>query len=636
MPSPGRTVPGASLSVILCARNPRRDALLESLTALACQKEPGPPWDVIVVDNGSRPPLAPESPSWPLKVTVVEETRPGQPLARVAGIRAASGKILVFVDDDNVLDVDYLANVWRLFEEDTTLGACGGRITPVLDREVPPSRKAFLPWLAGHRDWGAEPVFSPPEENGWGIWEPVGAGLACRRELAELYVQELDAVPASRLLGRSDQSLLGGDDSLLVRGVYRLGLRMAYRPELHLRHLILSTRLTARYLRQLVFDAGRSAAVLERLGHPADPSLPRTSDMRQAAWLLRHRMQRRRERGGRRWAIEWWFDAGFALEHLGVHQLSLPAVRRWWRLRASRSLMDRRRPWSRLQLSASAFDLPRFLESHARQTVWYCANPGNAGDALIASATRQIFRRLRLDVREVRDTEAVPDGQVIFFGGGGNLVPAYGEAARFIARHHERARTFVVLPHTIRGHEALLASLGPNVLLVCRDLPSFEWVRRTAPRARAALGPDLALSVRPWDLWGRALAGLPRSVATRREARRLLAAFHLAPAGPDGLLAVLRADLESAQGCRDRERDLGLLLETDVHDPALCDLASALLLWRVWLSRRVVTDRLHVAIAAAILGRPVELWDNGYGKNRAVWEASLAAEYPVVAFRGQA
>ncbi len=330
------------LSVILCTRNPRRDALRETLAALARQRAPGVPWDVVVVDNGSWPPLTPESSSWPLNARVVEESRPGQLLARAAGIRAASGTILVFVDDDNVLDDDYLAVVWRLFEEDVTLGACGGRISPVLDPGVPASRRFFLPWLAGLRDWGPEPVFSPPKETGWGIWEPAGAGLACRRELVELYLRILDAEPSTRLLGRSDRSLLGGDDSLIVRGVYRLGLRMAYRPELHLRHLIPSSRLTVRYLSQLIFDAGRSAVILERLGHPADPSLPRFSSMREAALLLRLRMQMRRESGGRQGAIEWWFDAGFALEHLGVYQPALPAVRRWWRLHASRRHMDRR------------------------------------------------------------------------------------------------------------------------------------------------------------------------------------------------------------------------------------------------------------------------------------------------------
>jgi exopolysaccharide biosynthesis predicted pyruvyltransferase EpsI len=38
----------------------------------------------------------------------------------------------------------------------------------------------------------------------------------------------------------------------------------------------------------------------------------------------------------------------------------------------------------------------------------------------------------------------------------------------------------------------------------------------------------------------------------------------------------------------------------------------------------VVTDRLHVAIPAALLGTPVELMDSGYHKLRGVYERSLA------------
>ena len=39
----------------------------------------------------------------------------------------------------------------------------------------------------------------------------------------------------------------------------------------------------------------------------------------------------------------------------------------------------------------------------------------------------------------------------------------------------------------------------------------------------------------------------------------------------------------------------------------------------------VRTDRLHVAIAAAMLGKTVELYDNSYYKNRAVFDFSLSS-----------
>ena len=46
----------------------------------------------------------------------------GLTYARLRGIKEASGDLLVFVDDDNVLDPDYLETVQRVAEEKPFLG----------------------------------------------------------------------------------------------------------------------------------------------------------------------------------------------------------------------------------------------------------------------------------------------------------------------------------------------------------------------------------------------------------------------------------------------------------------------------------------------------------------------------------
>ena len=48
-------------------------------------------------------------------------------------------------------------------------------------------------------------------------------------------------------------------------------------------------------------------------------------------------------------------------------------------------------------------------------------------------------------------------------------------------------------------------------------------------------------------------------------------------------------------------------------------------------SNGVYTDRLHVAILAAILGKKTSLYPNSYHKNRGVFEYSLS-NYPNVVF----
>jgi exopolysaccharide biosynthesis predicted pyruvyltransferase EpsI len=46
----------------------------------------------------------------------------------------------------------------------------------------------------------------------------------------------------------------------------------------------------------------------------------------------------------------------------------------------------------------------------------------------------------------------------------------------------------------------------------------------------------------------------------------------------------------------------------------------------------IVTDRLHVAIGAALLGKTCALHDNSYGKNAAVYRHSLKYHFRHVGF----
>lgn len=46
----------------------------------------------------------------------------------------------------------------------------------------------------------------------------------------------------------------------------------------------------------------------------------------------------------------------------------------------------------------------------------------------------------------------------------------------------------------------------------------------------------------------------------------------------------------------------------------------------------VYTDRLHVAIAAALLDKQVFMFDNHYGKNGDVFRGSIMGRYPKVQY----
>ena len=294
--------------------------------------------------------------------------------------------------------------------------------------------------------------------------------------------------------------------------------------------------------------------------------------------------------------------------------------------------------------------LDRELVALSREgDLWFLPNAGNAGDSLIALATWQRFQRLGLEIRHIPDDGFDGTGKIVLYGGGGCLVPMYDHAAKFIAANHARARKFVLLPHTVDGNEDLLASMGSNCVLFCREPSSYRHCLSHARGARVELSHDLAFGLDPktcrrpgpaayLGLLLRAIrVSSSRGIAPGPgllEARRILShAFgQLVSSGPaDGPLDAFREDRESARATvPDGNRDLSKLFALSGVLEADMAIAAGLLLRTVAKHGKVRTDRLHVCIAGCLLGVEVDFHRNSYFKCRAIWEHSIRDRYPKV------
>src|ERR1700731_4167104 len=97
------------LSVIICTHNPRLDYFQRCVDGLRNQTLSCQEWELLLVDNRSDEPVADcVDLSWHPVTRVVREEAPGLTAARLRGIRESRGDLVVFVDDDNVLDRDFL------------------------------------------------------------------------------------------------------------------------------------------------------------------------------------------------------------------------------------------------------------------------------------------------------------------------------------------------------------------------------------------------------------------------------------------------------------------------------------------------------------------------------------------------
>src|SRR5271170_3727335 len=101
--------PNMECSVIICTHNPRQDYLRLTLEGLEKQTLPKERWELLLIDNASKEPLAGKwDLSWHPNARHIREEELGLTPARLRGIKESKGGLLVFVDDDNVLEVNYL------------------------------------------------------------------------------------------------------------------------------------------------------------------------------------------------------------------------------------------------------------------------------------------------------------------------------------------------------------------------------------------------------------------------------------------------------------------------------------------------------------------------------------------------
>ncbi|MEZ0216429.1 MAG: glycosyltransferase [Rariglobus sp.] len=254
------------LSVIVCTHNPRADFLSRTLAALKAQTLPADAWELLVVDNTCIPPL-------PLALIqqghadarVVVEPALGLTHARMRGIAEARGDILVWVDDDNLLDSDYLAVAASLGREHPNLGVWGcGHFIPEWEQSPAPELTPYLAYLAVGQRTGDRWSNRPFDYDAL----PAGAGLCVRATVARRYMENVREDPRRQALGRTGAGLGACEDFDLGLTALDCGLGTGVFPRLRLTHLMPASRVEESYLLRLVEGHARSTVLLMAIRNP--------------------------------------------------------------------------------------------------------------------------------------------------------------------------------------------------------------------------------------------------------------------------------------------------------------------------------------------------------------------------------
>jgi glucosyl-dolichyl phosphate glucuronosyltransferase len=237
------------LTVAICTWN-RAKLLDQTLVQMRELRIPeGVDWELLVVNNNCTDDtdavIARHSDKLPLRR--LHEPKPGLSNARNCAVAATKGDLLIWTDDDVLVDKEWLA-AYAKAAADWPAAYFGGPVDPWFAASPPAWIERNLDQLANPfaiRQYGDEHRLFQDGEY------PVGANMAFRTTVLREYSFD------SRL-GREGANLIGGEEYEVFQRLMQAGLRGVWVGSARVRHYIPSDRLTRRYLESWHRGVGRT------------------------------------------------------------------------------------------------------------------------------------------------------------------------------------------------------------------------------------------------------------------------------------------------------------------------------------------------------------------------------------------
>jgi len=240
-----------TITVILCTYN-RCQSLSKALQSVALSEMPASAaWEVLVVDNNSHDQTREVVDNFarrnPGRFRYLFESKSGKSHALNAGIREAHGDILAFIDDDVIVDKNWLHHLTAALDGNAWAGA-GGRILPEKTFSPPP----WLPLEGPNNMGGILALFDLGVQPRELDQPPFGTNMAFQKQM-------FDRHGGFRLdLGPRPGSELRNEDTEFGRRLLAAGEHLRYEPSATVYHQVPEYRLRKEYFLKFCFDHGRA------------------------------------------------------------------------------------------------------------------------------------------------------------------------------------------------------------------------------------------------------------------------------------------------------------------------------------------------------------------------------------------
>lgn len=239
------------LSVIICTYN-RDKYIYNVLKSLADNTLPHDCYEIVLVDNNCSDNTHDECDRFvrdfpDVRFRYFVETSQGLSHARNRGIKESAGDILVYVDDDALVNNEYLQTYAEFFEQHPEIDAAGGPIIPKYETEEPDWMSHFTKSLITGYKYLGDTIREFPKND-----FPGGGNAAYHASVFEkVGLFNVD-------LGRKGDSLVGAEEKDIFDKMTTLGMRFFYLPNAILYHLIPEKKLSKDYFDRLTYSIGKS------------------------------------------------------------------------------------------------------------------------------------------------------------------------------------------------------------------------------------------------------------------------------------------------------------------------------------------------------------------------------------------
>jgi glycosyltransferase involved in cell wall biosynthesis len=240
------------ITVAICSWN--RAALLDqTLDRMECLHIPeSVTWELLIANNNCTDNTDEiiQKHSQALPIKRVFEPNQGLSNARNSVINHANGEVILWTDDDVIVERDFIRNYESAFRSFTNSTFFGGKVDPLY--ETTPAN-----WISDNIDLISDVFalrdFGPECRKMLNTESPVGASMAIKTSIAKKYMYKTE-------LGRHGANLVGGEETEYFERLRKDGHHGVWVGNATLKHFIPTSRLTKEYLWKWKHGSGRTLA----------------------------------------------------------------------------------------------------------------------------------------------------------------------------------------------------------------------------------------------------------------------------------------------------------------------------------------------------------------------------------------